>query len=273
MVYYEPVKVTIDAPGLAEVILDVVVHHHGLPDSIVTNRGSLFTSKFWSSLCYFLGVKRRLSTTFHPQTNGQTKRQNSTMEAYLWAFVNFEQNDWARLLPMAEFAYNNAKNASTGHTPFELNCGYHPRMSYEEDVDSRSQSKSADELSAELRELMIVCQENLHHAQELQKRAHDKRVKPWRYTPSEKIWLNSKYIKIKCNQKLDAKFFGSFWVLYPIGKQTYKLELPKKWRICDIFHVLLLEQNTTRKERVDHENAEEIDADNKKEGEYKVEAI
>ena len=167
MVHYEPVKVTIDAPGLAEVILDVVVRHHGLPDSIVSDRGSLFTSKFWSSLCYFLGIKRRLSTAFHPQTDGQTERQNSTMEAYLRAFVNFEQNDWARLLPMAEFAYNNAKNASSGHTPFELNCGYHPRMSYEEDVDPRSKSKSADELSTELRELMIVCRENLHHAQEL----------------------------------------------------------------------------------------------------------
>ena len=83
MVHYEPVKVTIDAPGLAEVILNVVVWHHGLPDSIVTNRGSLFTSKFWSSLCYFFGIKRKLSTAFHPQTDGQTKRQNSTIEAYL----------------------------------------------------------------------------------------------------------------------------------------------------------------------------------------------
>ena len=81
--HYEPIKATIDTLGLAEVIIDVVVWHYGLPDSIVTNRGSLFTSKFWSSLCYFLGVKRRLSTAFHPQTDGQTKRQNSTMEAYL----------------------------------------------------------------------------------------------------------------------------------------------------------------------------------------------
>ena len=119
MVHYEPVKVTIDAPGLAEVIIDMVVRHHGLPDSIVSDRGSVFTSKFWSSLCFFLGIKRRLSTAFHPQTDGQTERQNSTMEAYLRAFVNFEQDDWARFLPMAEFAYNNAKNASTGHTPFE----------------------------------------------------------------------------------------------------------------------------------------------------------
>ena len=104
MVYYEPVKVTINTLGLAEVIINVVVWHYSLPNSIVTNRGLLFTSKFWSSLCYFLRIERRLSTAFHPQTNGQTERQNSIMEAYLRAFVNFEQNDWARLLPMAEVA-------------------------------------------------------------------------------------------------------------------------------------------------------------------------
>ena len=218
MVYYKPIKVTIDAPKLAEVIVDVVVWQHGLPDSIVTNESSLFISKFWSWLCYFLGVKRRISTAFHPQTNDQTERQNSTIEAYLRAFINFEQNDWARLLPMAEFVYNNAKNASTGHTPFELNCGYHPQMSYEKNVDPRSQSKSTDKLSAELRKLMIVCWENLHHVQELQKRAHDKGVKPWSYAPGEKVWLNSKYIKTNPNRKLEAKFFGPFQMLHPVGK-------------------------------------------------------
>ena len=181
MVYYELVKITINAPALAEVIIDVVVLHNGLSDSIISDRGAIFTSKFWSSLCYFLGFKWGLSTAFHSQTDGQTERQNSTMEANLRAFVNFEQNDWAKFLPMAEFAYNNTKNASTGHTSFELNCGYHPRMSYEEDVDPYSQSKSADDLSAELKELMIVCRENLHHTQELQKRAHDKGVKPQSY--------------------------------------------------------------------------------------------
>ena len=58
---------------------------------------------------------------------------------------------------MAEFAYNNAKNASSGHTRFELNCGYHSRMLYKEDVNPRSKSKSVNELSAELRKMMIVC--------------------------------------------------------------------------------------------------------------------
>ena len=88
MVHYEPVKVTINAPKLAEVIIDMVIRYHGLPDSIISDQRAVFTSKLWSSLCHFLSIKRRLSTTFHPQTNGQTKQQNSTIEAYLRAFMN-----------------------------------------------------------------------------------------------------------------------------------------------------------------------------------------
>ncbi len=68
---------------------------------------------------------------------------------------------------MAEFAYNNVKNASIGHTPFELNYGYHPRVSFEEDVDFCSRSRSANKLAKELRELMKVCRQNLLHTQEL----------------------------------------------------------------------------------------------------------
>ena len=147
MVHYKPVKVTIDAPGLEEVMINVVIRHQGLLDFIVTDRGSLFTSKFWSSLCYFFGIKRRLSIAFHLQTDGQTERQNSTIEAYLRAFINFKQNDCARLLPMAKFAYNNTKNTSAGFTPFELNCRYHPQVFYEEDVDPCSKSRTAESFS------------------------------------------------------------------------------------------------------------------------------
>ena len=75
---------------------------------------------------------------------------------------------------------------------------------------------------------MTVCQKNLHHAQELQKRVYDKGDKPKTYAPDDKIWLNSKYIKTKQNRKLEAKFFGPFWVLHPVGKQAYKPKLSKK---------------------------------------------
>ena len=150
MVHYKPVKITINTSGLAEVIINVIVRHYGLPDSIVTNQGLLFISKFWLLLCYFLGIKRKPSTAFYLQTDGQTERQNSTIKTYFRAFINFEQNNWARLLPMAEFADNNAKNTSTDFTPFKLNCGYHPQIFYKKDLNPRSQSKTTEELSFEL---------------------------------------------------------------------------------------------------------------------------
>ena len=93
MMHYELVKVTIDTSELAKVILDVVVWYHGFPNSIVSDKSLLFTSKFWLLLCYFFGIKCRLSNVFYPQTDNQTKQQNSTIEAYFQVFVNFEQNN------------------------------------------------------------------------------------------------------------------------------------------------------------------------------------
>ncbi len=129
---------------------------------------------------------------------------------------------------MAEFAYNNAKNASTGHTPFKLNYGYYPRVSFKEDVDPHSRSRSANKLAKELKEVMEVCCQNLLHAQEVQKKVHNKRVKSRSYAPGKKVWLNSKYIKMMRNKKLKSKFFGPFRVLHAVEKQAYKLELSTK---------------------------------------------
>ena len=83
MIYYKLVKITINALGLAEIIIDVVVYYHSFPNSIVTDKSSFFITKFWSLLSYFFGIKRWLSTTFHMQTNGQTKKQNKIIKAYL----------------------------------------------------------------------------------------------------------------------------------------------------------------------------------------------
>ena len=117
MIHYEPVKVTVNAPGQAKGIIDVVMRQHRFLRSIVTDQSSLFTSQFWSWLYYFfLKITKKLSIAFYPQRNRQIERKNSMIEAYLRVFVNWKQDDWAKLLPMAEFAYNNAINASTGHT-------------------------------------------------------------------------------------------------------------------------------------------------------------
>ena len=174
--------------------------------------------KFWSLLCYFLSIKRKLSRAFYHKTNGQNKKHNSTIEVYLKAFVNWKQDNWVRLLPMAKFAYNNAKNASIGHTLFKFNYGYHFRVSFKEDVDLCSRFSSTNKLAKELSELIEVCCQNLFHAKKLQKRAHNKGVKNCSYTLGKKVWLNSKYIKTKQNKKLKNKFFRSFQVLHAVGK-------------------------------------------------------
>ena len=99
-------------------------------------------------------------------------------------------------------------------------------------------------------------------------------MKPQSYALGEKVWLNSKYIKTKRIWKLEAKFFGPFQILHSIGKQAYKLDFPTKWKIHNVFHVSLLEQDTTREGRMNElfsEPEPNFDAgDNKK---YKVEAI
>ncbi len=177
---------------------------------------------------------------------------------------------------MAGFTYNNSKNASTRHTLFKLNCGYNPKVSFQEDVDSRSRSCSANKLAEELRDLMEVCCQNLLHAQALQNRVHNKGVKSRSYALGEKVWLNSKYIKTKRNKKLESKFFGLFRVFQAVGKQAYKLKLPTKWKIHDIFYVSLLEQDTTKKRQVDEilpELEKDLEFETGGHKEYEVKAI
>ena len=132
------------------------------------------------------------------------------MGTYLRVFINWEQNNQIRLLLIAEFAYNNYKNFNTDQTPFKLNCGYYSYVFFKNKCNVCSKSSSAKRLAMKLRELINIYCQNLLHAQDFQKRAYDKGVKPWNYTPSEKVWLNSKYIKIKRNRKLKAKFLGFF---------------------------------------------------------------
>ena len=129
---------------------------------------------------------------------------------------------------MVKFTYNNTKNISTSHTPFELNCGYHSRMFYKDNIDLYFRLKTAEKLLSELQKLMSICCKNFHYAQELQKRVYNKNTKPISYVLNDKVCLNSKYIKTKQNRKLEAKFFGFFRVLHLIDNKVYKLELPKK---------------------------------------------
>ena len=100
-------------------------------------------STFELALCHYLRIKKCLSTAFYPQANSQTEKQNQTLEQHLRAYVNYQQDDWARLLLMAEYAYNNAVNASTGLTPFKALMGYNPDFDIEMSQESELASQDA----------------------------------------------------------------------------------------------------------------------------------
>ena len=94
------------------------------PRSIMTNRDSRITSDFWREVCDIQIIKRRMSTAYHPQTDGQSEALNRIIEDYLRAYTAEDQTVWARLLPLAQFAYNNSRNSTTGVSPNRLLFGY-----------------------------------------------------------------------------------------------------------------------------------------------------
>src|SRR3989337_1145002 len=114
MAHFIPCRDDTTSVELAELYHKNVWKAHGIPKSIVSDRGQLFISSFWKDLTARLKIESRLSTAFHPETDGQTERTNAILEQYLRAYVNYQQNDWNAWLPQAEFAHNNHISKAIG---------------------------------------------------------------------------------------------------------------------------------------------------------------
>jgi hypothetical protein len=128
MAIYLPCRKDIDSPEQVRMFFEHIICNRGISDNIVTDREKEFTSRFWKRVCSHLRINHRLSTAFHPPTDGQTERQSQAMEQYLRSFCNCEQDNWVELLPLAEFTYNNSVHHSTQMTPFWANYHYHLPM-------------------------------------------------------------------------------------------------------------------------------------------------
>ena len=122
---------TADARDLARMFLERVYPYYGPPDSIVSDRGPQFISEFWTEVCSILGIKMKLSTADHPQTDGQTENMNQYIDQRLRPFVSFYQDDWDELIPMVDFAQATLVQESIGQTPFFTLLGFEPRTSFD----------------------------------------------------------------------------------------------------------------------------------------------
>ena len=109
------------AQDTAEAFLSHIIRFAGLPDSLVSDQGRAFIDSTWKEICAHLQITHKLSTSYHPEMDGQTERANKSLEGYLRHYVNYHQDDWVSLLPTAEFSHKNHDHTSTGISPFKAN--------------------------------------------------------------------------------------------------------------------------------------------------------
>jgi len=238
MATYLPCRNDIDSPELARIFFAHVICKRGVLDNIVTDRGKEFTSRFWNRVCSHLSINHRLSTAFHPQTDGQTERQNRTMEQSLRAFCRYEQDNWVELLPPAGFAFKNSIHHSTCMTPCWANYHYHPSMQCKPPkVTSNMRTDvRADAMAAALEETHRLLKQNLLEAQTRQSKYAGGKEMTCRV--GDKVCLSTgNFRTTRQSKKLDYKRTGPYTVIKIINENAYKLDLPKTMRNHNVFHV------------------------------------
>lgn len=265
-----PVSTTINAAELAELFHDQIELEYGNPDGIVSDRGSVFTSEFWSELCYHSKIKLRYSTAFHPQTDGQTERMNQVLEDYLRCFVDEQRTNWARLLKTAQFACNNAVNQTIQETPFRALMDINPNFQLREDSE-KAEMPSVESRLSRLRVVREKAQKAMREAQERHQKYYNKRHIPREFQKSELVKLSTKNLRFKGQaRKLLPRWIGPFRIRERIGLQAYRLWLPDKYeRLHDVFPVSLLDKWNARREADEPLSLPDLDEDE----EWEIEEI
>jgi transposase InsO family protein len=254
-----PVPTSITAAELAQRFHKEVEMRFGPPRGAITDRGSLFTSSYWSDFCHALNIKRRLSTAFHPQTDGQTERMNQTIEHYLRCFCTDNQSYWPRLLATAQFSMNNATSATTGQSPHMLLMGYEP--DFHVSIGDDAPEEGVPEAKARVEKLLLLRKRAMIQwkvATERQARNFNKAHQPQTFKRGELVGLATRNLRVKKGEKkLMVRYIGPLRVLERIGSQAYRVALPTKYhRIHNVFHVSLLEPWHIRPQ--DQSQAEEV---------------
>jgi len=245
MAIYLPCRKNIDSPELAWIFFEYVICKHSVRDNIVTNCGKEFTSQFWNRVCSHLSINYRLLTAFHPQTDGQTECQNQTMEQYLRAFSNYQQDYWVELLPLAEFAYCNLVHHSMRMMPFWANYHYHPPMQFKQPkAPSNMRSEiQADTMVLGMEETHRLLWESLLEAQGQQSKYAGR--KDVTLEVRNKMWFWTGHFRTtRPSSKLDYKRTGPYMVSKIINMNAYKLDLLKTMRNHNVFHFSQLDHYT-----------------------------
>jgi transposase InsO family protein len=198
-VEFIPCNKTTTALDTARLYLHNAWKNHGLPSSIVSARGPQFASQVMRDVCKRLGIQPKLSTAFHPQTDGQTERMNKDLQQYLRLFTAEQQDEWVDWLPLAQFSYNTKNQASTQKSPFEVTRSYVPQMGFEQRI---TKAPAAEKFTFIMQNTLAETKANLEKAQDRMKAQADKHrsIAP-KYQIGNKVWLSTDNLNVTCASK------------------------------------------------------------------------
>ncbi|GAU45527.1 hypothetical protein TSUD_400740 [Trifolium subterraneum] len=234
--HFIAIKIGTLVPKLAEIYVEQIIRLHGIPSSIVSDRDPKFTSRFWESLQEVLGTKLRLSSAYHPQTDGQSERTIQSLEDLLRACVLEQGESWDSCLTLIEFTYNNSFHSSIGMAPYEALYGRRcrtPLCWYE----SGETVVLGPDIVQETTKKIRMIQEKMKVSQSRQKSYHDKKRKDVEFQEGDHVFLRvtsttgvGRALKSK---KLTSKFIGPYQISERIGKVAYRIALPDDIQVKD----------------------------------------
>jgi hypothetical protein len=242
----EPTNTTATAPEIANLFYRTWYRQFGLPSAITSDRDKLFMSRFWKELMKKVDVHLRMSTAYHPETDGSSERSNKTAIEAIRQYVNVRQTDWADHLIHVETAMNNSINATTKMTPTELLYGTPLRL-FPHPTDASSKLPSVTEFIERINESVAIAQDNHTIAKTRQATQANKhqRAEPT-YKVGDKAYLSTKNLRLKVKKtgrctKFHDRYVGPFPIIktFP-DTSTYKLQLPDNYKIHPTFHARLL---------------------------------
>ena len=247
MVHFAPCTKEITAKGYAQLFIDTVFRHRGIPEVIVSDKEPRFISRFWKSLMNQLGADVRNNTAFHRQIDGQSEVTIRAMENFLRPYVERYPSNWSTQLSIAEFAANNIVNASTSYIPFYLNIAMHPVV-----PSSLLTASTLSTTQESVLERVTRLKDAIHHAQEQLKAAHfrmkrqvDKTRWEVQLKLGEEVVLSTKHLRTYAEHlpvKLRRRWVGPFRINKIVSSVAYGVDLPTTWHIHPVFHISRLKK-------------------------------
>ncbi|GFT66373.1 transposon Tf2-6 polyprotein [Trichonephila clavipes] len=246
---------------IAKFLLEEIVLRHGAPRVIITDRGAVFRSRLVSSLVDLCNIDHRFTTAYHPQTNGLTERFNKTLADMLSMYVDVEQKNWDEILPFVTFAYNTAKQETTGFTPFYLLHGREAETTLDtmlpfcpNDFDDNNITK----IAARAEESRQLARVHTLRAQDKDRRRYDSKHQMVSYAPGDLVWVYTPVRKVGLSEKLLRRYFGPYQVLRRLSAVTYAVQdfdpASRKRKLREVVHVLRMKPYHDPAEQIETED-------------------